>query len=63
MLLARAKSFFRNLFRERRADHDLDEELRAYLDQLTEEKIAAGAGFDQARRQARIELAAFSHEG
>src|SRR5271155_2047341 len=54
--LARLTSLLRNLFRARRTDRELDEELRSYLVLLTEEKIADGIGPDQARRQAKIEL-------
>jgi predicted permease len=56
MPLTSTKSFLRNLFRKRRADQDLDDELRSYLHQLTQEKIAAGASLDHAAREARIEL-------
>ena len=41
-LLARTKSFIRNLFRRDRLDFNTDEELCSYLDLLTEEKIASG---------------------
>jgi hypothetical protein len=37
-------------------ERDLDDELRAYLDQLTGEKRAAGMGAEEARRAARLEL-------
>jgi putative ABC transport system permease protein len=55
-LIARTKSFFRNLFRRERADSDVDEELRSYLELLTEEKIASGRNAAAARRAAKIEL-------
>lgn len=55
-LLARTKSFLRNLFRRDRSDRDIDEELHSYLDLLTQEKIAAGLPPAEARRQAKIEL-------
>lgn len=55
-LLARTKSFIRNLFRRDRADRNIHEELRSYLDLLTEEKIASGLSPIEARRQAKIEL-------
>src|SRR5687768_10910134 len=45
----------RNLFRGARVEKDLDHELRAYLDLLTDEKIAAGLSPDRARREALIE--------
>ena len=46
----------RNLFTRPRVERDLDDELRAYLDQLTDEKRAAGMEAAEARRAARIEL-------
>ena len=55
-LLSRLASLRRNLFARPRVERDLDDELRAYLDQLTDEKRAAGMGAAEARRAARIEL-------
>jgi putative ABC transport system permease protein len=55
-LLSRLASLRRNVFARRRVERDLEEELRAYLDQLTEEKRAAGMGAAEALRAARIEL-------
>ncbi|UCC74284.1 MAG: ABC transporter permease [Gemmatimonadota bacterium] len=52
----RVISTFRSLFRKVELDRELDEELAAYLDLLTEEKIRAGMGPEQARRAARLEL-------
>ena len=52
----RLTSLARNLFRQQRAERDLDEELRSYLELLTEEKIKTGMRAEEARRQARIEL-------
>ncbi len=49
-------SLLRNLFRKERVEHELDAEVSSYLDQLTEEKIAAGMSPEQACRDARIEL-------
>src|SRR5262245_29401438 len=54
--LPRLLSLVRNLFRKERVDQDLDAEVLAYLDQLTEEKVAAGIPRERARREARIEL-------
>src|SRR5229473_2265180 len=53
--LSRLSSLRRNLFTQPRVERDLDEELRTYLDQLTEEKRAAGMPAEEARREARIE--------
>ncbi len=54
--LSRLASLRRNLFTGRRVERDLDDELRAYLDQLTEEKRGAGMDAAEARRAALIEL-------
>jgi len=55
-LFSRLASLRRNLFMRPRVERDLDDELHAYLDQLTEEKRAAGMGAEEARRASRIEL-------
>jgi putative ABC transport system permease protein len=49
-------STVRNLFRRREIDRDLDEELRAYLDLATQQKIDAGMEPAAAARAARLEL-------
>jgi putative ABC transport system permease protein len=54
--LARVSSFFRNLFHKQRVEHDLDEEVRAYLDQVTDEKLQSGLSPQEARRAALVEL-------
>src|ERR1700687_1971189 len=54
--LSRLASLRRNLFTRPRVEQDLDDELRAYLDQLTGEKRRAGMEEVEARRAARIEL-------
>jgi predicted permease len=54
--LARLTSLARNLFRKQRAERELDEELRSYLELLTEEKIKRGMPAEEAGRQARMEL-------
>ena len=46
----------RSLFLRERADCDLDAEVRAHLDLLTEEKLHQGLAPEEARRAARIEL-------
>ena len=48
-------AFFRNLFSRGAVERDLDEELRSYVDLLTDEKIKAGMTPDAARRAARLE--------
>jgi putative ABC transport system permease protein len=53
---ARISSLIRNTLRNRRVEGDLDDEVNAYLDLLTEDKVRAGMSLSQARRAARIEL-------
>jgi putative ABC transport system permease protein len=48
-------SFLRNLFTKGAVERDLDQEVRAYVDLLTEEKVKAGMPPDEARRAARLE--------
>ena len=52
----RIGSLIRNLFRRRKVDEDLDQELHSYLDLLVEEKIAAGMTPGAARRRAKVEF-------
>src|ERR1035441_544114 len=49
-------SLRRNLFTRPHMERDLDEEVHAYLDQLTDERRAAGMGPAEARRAALIEF-------
>src|SRR6188474_3458757 len=46
----------RALLWKRRLEQDLDEELRAYLDAIVDENMAAGMRPDEARRAARISI-------
>jgi putative ABC transport system permease protein len=55
-LLSRLASLRRNLFARPLVERDLDDELRAYLDELAGERRAAGMDAAQAMRAARIEL-------
>ena len=54
--LAKARSVMKNLFLARRVEAELDEEVRAHLEMLVEEKVRAGMMAENARREARIEL-------
>ena len=49
---SRLRSAFRNLFFKKRAESELDSELRAYVETVTEERIAAGMPAQEARRSA-----------
>jgi putative ABC transport system permease protein len=52
----RFAAVLRNLVRRKRVEHDLDDELRSYLDLSAEEKRATGLSQAEARRAALIEL-------
>jgi predicted permease len=49
-------SVWRNLFHKARQDEELDEELRSYVELLTEEKLKQGMGADEARRASLVEV-------
>src|SRR5438128_1186592 len=55
-LVPRLASFWRNLLRKERVEHELGEEVGAYLDLLIEAKRGEGLAPAEARRQALIEL-------
>jgi putative ABC transport system permease protein len=55
-LYVKVRSFLRNLIFSRRVDGDLDQEVHAHLEMLTEENIRAGMPPKDAQRAARIEL-------
>src|ERR1700755_3018320 len=55
-IVARVQSLVRNLFLRRRVESELDDELRGFVEMLTDEKVAAGAMFDQAKREALMEV-------
>jgi predicted permease len=56
LMFSRMKSLFRNVFSQQRSDRELDDEVRAYVEALTEEKMRQGRTPEEARRAARIEL-------
>jgi predicted permease len=55
-LLAKSRSFLRNLFSRRRVEEDLEQEVRSHLEMLTDENVRGGMGHKEAERAARIEL-------
>src|SRR5688500_15247996 len=55
-LLARARSLWRNLTGRASVERELDDELRAYVDLLADEKTRAGMPPNEARRAALMEL-------
>jgi len=55
-LIPRLTSLWRNLFHKDRVDQEFNEEIQAYLDMLTEAKLAQGLSPQEARRNALIEV-------
>ena len=60
--LLRMVAAFRNLFHSRQVESDLDAEIRAYVDAVTEERIAEGMTPEEARRTALAEFGVPSRE-
>jgi predicted permease len=58
VVLARARSFWRTLWRRRRFEDDLDDELRFHVEARADDLVRAGMSPDEARRRARVELGA-----
>jgi predicted permease len=54
--MRRFVTFWRNLVRRDRLDRDLDDEMRAVLDELVSEKVRDGMSADEARRAACVEI-------
>ena len=52
----RFRGALRNLFRTRQVDNQLDDELRAYIEMVTDERIAAGMSAAEARHTAVTEF-------
>ncbi len=46
----------RALFGKQRAEQELDEELRCYMETAVEQKMRAGTGREEAARETRIEM-------
>jgi hypothetical protein len=55
-LIPRLDSLRRNFLFRHRVDRDLDEEIRAYVEMLTQTRVAEGLRPEEARRAALIEL-------
>jgi hypothetical protein len=60
-LLPRLSSLRRNLFDKANVERELNEELRAHLDLLSEQKINEGLTPEAARRAALAELGGVEH--
>ncbi len=55
-IFSRVIGGFRGLFQKNRAEQDLDDELREYLETAAEEKMSGGMSRDAAVRAARVEI-------
>src|ERR1700688_107416 len=55
-LWSRVNNVLRNLFRKQRVESQLDDEVRAYVDLVTDERVAAGIPASEARRSALAEF-------
>ena len=55
-IASRVQSLWRNVFSKSRVENDLDDEVRAYAELLTTEKVRAGMSVADARRAALVEL-------
>src|SRR5271166_320014 len=55
-LWSRVHSLLRNLFRKQQVESQLDDEVRGYVDMMTDEKIAGGMLASEARRTALAEF-------
>lgn len=56
MIFERVRSLIRNLFRRPQVEQDLDDEVRAYVEMIADEKVAQGMTVEEARRAARVEM-------
>lgn len=55
-LWSQIRSLGRNIFHRRAVDEDLDQEVRAYVEMVAEEKLATGLGAEEARRTTLAEF-------
>ncbi len=55
-LMSRLRARGADLFRRRDPDTEIEQELRAFVDERTEQGIAAGLSPDEARRRAQVEV-------
>jgi hypothetical protein len=52
-VISRLRALWNNVFRRKQLDRDLDEELQAYVELVSAEKVRAGVDPDEAHRDAR----------
>ncbi|HTZ72533.1 MAG TPA: ABC transporter permease [Candidatus Aquilonibacter sp.] len=56
LMMARARSFWRRIVHRQEVEDDLEAEIRAQVELMTDEKVRQGMAADEARRAAKIEL-------
>jgi hypothetical protein len=57
-LINRLRALWNNAFRKHQLNHDLDEELRAYVELVSAEKVRSGMSSGEAYRDTRREVCA-----
>jgi hypothetical protein len=55
-MIRRLRVLWNNLFRANQLDHDLDEELNAYEEMVSAEKVRSGMSPGEAHRNTRLEM-------
>ncbi|HZD48255.1 MAG TPA: ABC transporter permease, partial [Silvibacterium sp.] len=60
-MISRLRALWNNLFRRNQLDGELDEELRAYVELMSAEKMRAGMAPEEADRDARRETGGLDH--
>ena len=55
-MISRYRALWKNLFHRNQLDHDLDEELDAYVEMASAEKVRTGMSPEEAYRDARREM-------
>ena len=55
-MISRLRALWNNVFRRNQLDRDLDEELRAYAELVSAEKMRAGVSPEEAYRNTRREM-------
>jgi predicted permease len=55
-VISRLRALWNNVFRRKQLDRDLDEELQAYVELVSAEKVQAGADPEEAHRDARRDM-------
>jgi predicted permease len=55
-VISRLRALWNNLFRRKQLDRDLDDELQAYVELVSAEKVQAGVDPEEAHRDARREM-------